>query len=340
MKIIAPILTDTHLKEGNLDTNVSIFKQSVDFCSNNGLTTLYHLGDIFDSRKAQPLVVLSTFQSILDYCKVKGVNLVAIPGNHEKTDYKSVDSFLDPFRHHPSFTLIDTYFSTLLTDEVTIHFIPFFKDEQYNEVLRTTDGFINNATKNILFTHIGITGAKMNNGSEVEGIAPIDFKYFDKVFIGHYHDKQIFGKFNYVGSSIQHNYGETPDKGLTLLYSDLSFQTLELEFPKFLKLEVDINKLTPNDIQEICNEKLISNDNLRVILVGSEDKIKSFNKQIFLEKGVSVQVKIDDVVKSEIDDRVEPFTSTSILEQYEAYCKKNDIVDQQRGLNYLKKVLK
>ena len=309
MKIIAPILTDTHLKEGNLETNVSIFKQSVDFCSANGLEVLYHLGDIFDSRKAQPLGVLSTFLSILNYCQQKGVSLVAIPGNHEKTNYTSVDSFLDPFKHHPSFTLIDTYFSSLLTDHVTVHFIPFFRDEQYNEVLRSSTPFINNATKNILFTHIGVTGAKMNNGSEVQGISPTDFQYFDRVYIGHYHDKQIFGKFNYVGSSIQHNYGETPDKGLTLLYEDLSFQTLQLEFPKFLKLEVDINKLSPSDIQEICNEKLTSNDNLRVILVGSEDKIKSFNKQIFLEKGVSVQVKVDEVVKSEIDNRVEPFTS-------------------------------
>ena len=344
--IIACIITDTHLKDENIETNKSVYQQTIDFCKKNGLDKIYHLSDIFNSRKAQTQQVLvDGFTEILDNLHNHGIQLITFPGNHDKTDYSSTKSFLHPFQHHPAFTLIDDYFNFPLAENIVCHFLPFFSDEEYQQrLVQIASAYT--PTENvadILFTHIGITGARMNNGTEVVSISQSSFGLFDKVYIGHYHDKQIFGdgKFNYVGSTIQHNYGETPDKGLTVLYDDLTWETIELDFPRFLNIEIDISKLTPQDIQDLKDEKAKSDDNLRVILCGPEEQVKSFNKHIFLESGISVEQKVDKLQKQEIEERVEPFTSVTLLEEFEKFTEKQNLSKSSslKGLDYLKQVI-
>lgn len=342
-KIIACIITDTHLKEENIEVNKSVYRQCVSFCKEHNLDTIFHLSDIFNSRKSQTQEVLvDGFLEILNHLQENEIKMVTFPGNHDKTSYERVESFLHPFQHHPAFTLIDEYYHCLLDEKVCVHFLPFFSDEEYNrrlnkisEKYQPTPG-----VSDILFTHIGITGAKMNNGTEVNSISQNLFSLFQKVFIGHYHDKQVFGdgKFNYVGSTIQHNYGETPDKGLTVLYDDLTWETIELDFPRYLNIEVDVTKLSSKDIEELKKHKETSTDFLRVTLCGSEEKVKSFNKFSLLESGISVEQKVDKIEKKEIEERVEPFTSTTLLEEFKVFCKKNSL-QNEKGEEYLKKVI-
>lgn len=346
MKIpTAVIITDTHLREENRETVKSIFIQTIEYTLKLGFDTIFHLGDIFHSRKAQTLQVLEMWREILDIIQSFELKLVAICGNHEKTSYEDVASFLHPFQHHPAFTLIDDYFNILLTDNIVCHFLPFFSDEEYQKRLVQISAAYT-PTENvadILFTHIGITGARMNNGTQVISISQNSFDLYNKVFLGHYHDKQIFGdgKFNYIGSTLQHNYGETPDKGLTVLYDDLTWETIELDFPRFLNIEIDISKLTPQDIQELKEEKAKSNDNLRVIICGPEEQVKSFNKHIFLESGISVEQKVDRINQSEIEERVEPFTSVTLLEEFDKFTIKQNLTESSsvKGLGYLKQVI-
>lgn len=336
--LLGILLTDTHLKENNLEINISIFRQAAEYALKNNLNRIYHLGDVFDSRKAQSLVVLRDgFLTILDMLKQMGVELYVIPGNHDKTSYQSEASFLDPFREH-SALILTTGVGKVETLEIDLYFIPFFSDDIYKEKLETIKTL--KTKRNILLTHIGITGAVMNNGSAIDGVDQNLFDKFDQVFVGHYHDKQIFkDKFNYIGSSIQHNFGEGPEKGLTLLFDDLSFETHELEFPRYHKIEVYAKDLTLHDIEEIRKENESNHDNLRIVLIGDESEIKSFNKQALIQTGVSVTVKQETVDRKEVDERIEPFTSSGLLEEFDHFCKKNEL-NHDQGKKYLYKVLK
>lgn len=345
-QIIACLITDTHLKEENIEINKSIYKQCINFCKQNNLDTIFHLSDIFNSRKSQTQEVLvDGFLEILDDLQENDIKIVTFPGNHDKTSYERVESFLHPFKHHPSFTLIDEYYHCLLTESVCVHFIPFFSDEEYNRRLKEVEKKYKkvDGVEDILFTHIGVTGAKMNNGTSVESISQNSFHFFNKVFIGHYHDKQVFGdgRFNYIGSTIQHNYGETPDKGLTVLYDDLSWETVELVFPRYFNIEVDVEKITQKDIEELKEYKKESSDFLRVTLCGSEEKVKSFNKFQLLDSGLSVEQKIDRINKTEIEDRVEPFTSITLIDEFKRFCEKNNIVGSRydKGYKYLERII-
>ena len=342
--LLAILLTDTHLKESNIDINISVFKQTALLCIENGLNRIIHLGDVFDSRKAQSLTILKDgFLTILDMLRELNVTLTVIPGNHEKTDYKSRSSFLDPFREHPSLTIYDCHrIEILKSRDLAIHYLPFFSNQEYIENLQEglSNPMVGNVKRNILLTHIGVTGAVMNNGVSVEGIEEDSFSLFDQVFIGHYHDKQILkNKFNYIGGSIQHNFGETSEKGATLLFDDLSFETYELEFPRYHKIEVLAKDLCLADIEEIRKEKQTNKDHIRIILVGSESDIKSFDKQALINTGVSISIKEVEVDRKEVDSRIEPFTSGILLTEFDQFCIKNEL-NLEIGKKYLHQALK
>lgn len=338
-KPIAVCLTDTHLKESNSHENIDIFNSAISLCKKYKLNTIYHLGDVFNSRKSQTLQVLIDFKMILDNLESEGIVLNLIPGNHDKTDYSSEESFLDPFSTHPALVLISRGYSFDLDNDITLHFAPFFSDEIYRYNLEYCKNEALIDRKNYLFTHIGFEGARMNSGLIVDGIKPYEVKTFDKVFVGHYHDKQQVGEnIHYIGSSLQHNFGETPDKGVTVIYDDGSFETVENDIKKYLKLEVDIDKLTPNEIDEILKVNTQSHDQLRVILVGTEEKIKSFNKQQLLVEGISVETKIDKIEKKEIEERTEPFTSLTLMTAFDSFCKEKKL-DSKVGKKYLTQVV-
>lgn len=335
------LITDTHLSESNIELNLSIFRQTINYCKDLGLNNVFHLGDVFHSRKSQPLSVLKCFQEILDMFSESDILLYVIPGNHDKTDYSSHSSFLDPFRDHPNLQLCDR--STCIRfPGVQIFTCPYYNELEYEKELNTCIALskiqIELKTK-ILLTHIGVTGAVMNNGIKVESVGEKVFSYFDSVFVGHYHDEQKFGNIHYIGSAFQQNYGECyEDKGLTLVNKDLTTQKINLDFPKYIKLEVDVDKLSPNSIREVINEKEKTSDNLRVILVGSENKIKSFNKQELLDSGISVTLKPTEIDKKEIDNKVEPFTPITLMTEFTNFCTKNRLQEEE-GIVYLKKAI-
>lgn len=332
------ILTDTHLKEDNLETNKSIYKQTLEFCKNNGIKRIFHLGDILDSRKAQTLVILKEgFLDILDMCQEYGITLLAIPGNHCKTDYKSENSFLDPFCHHPNFVLLRNYYS-FVEGDCKYHFLPFFANEQYLLYLRVGQKEIDTTKKNILFTHVGITGATMNSGIKVEGINTSEFKNYQKVIVGHYHDSQFFSeKICYIGSALQHNYGENEKKGLWVL-EGLKLTLVKLKFPEYYNIEVNVDTLTQDKVDDIIKEKQETQDNIRITLTGSKEKVKAFNKKSLLLAGLSVETKIDITERETINERVEPLTPLTLTSSFKNFCIEKKI-DVEVGMKYLEKTL-
>jgi len=338
-EILAILLTDTHLQESTIQKNWLIFRQTVDFCKSHNISTIYHLGDIFQSRKSQSQLVLNTFKDILDYLKSAEIILVCIPSNHDKTDYASERSFLDSYEYHPAFTLISLYYNFEIKDGVVIHFLPFFDNHKYIDLMSGVESTFDNTKVNILFTHIGITGSVMNNGVKVEGISQSLFDRWDLTLVGHYHDPQVLpNNIYYIGSSLQTNFGEYPEKGLTILYDDLSLETVELEYPRFRKLEVDVTKLTTSEIELLKQEKDSTNDSYKVILCGKEKDVKSFNKQLLLNVGIAVENKIDQIEIQEIQQQVKAYTPTSLIESFEEFCKR-DGLDLDQGKEFLMKSL-
>lgn len=345
-KATSIMITDTHLKDGNDDLVFSIFSQAIEYCVKAKIKTIFHGGDIFTNRKGQTLLNLMTFMEILSYAKSRGISIYAIPGNHDKTNQSSTNSYLDIFSEFDNFHCIKEEHSMSLKDsEVNFCFLPFFTDEEYlTRLLRLQEEIMDNSMENILITHKDINGVKNNDGSLVEGDIERDFfKVFKKVLVGHYHNAQKFKNVFFIGSGYQGNFGETwEDKGFQVIYSDGSMELVQTEFPKYIKVVLPIE-----DKEALFKEAMKykgTKDFVRFVLTGKRSEYDKLNVDGIREFGIDVRYESEEFNESisavENDELIE-FDKKTILKEYLEYCELNEIAGKNKsfGLNILNKNL-
>lgn len=341
-KPINLLLTDTHLSEKTSSINMDIWQQAVITCVENEIKVIYHLGDIFDSRKAQTQEILMFFQRILEMLEEYEIELIVIPGNHDKTSYQSSNSFLHVFKHHPGVRVVNESHSIHVSKDVIHHFVPFFdeKSGKYAEILK---GVVTDPKKkNILFTHIGVNEAVMNGGSVIEDL--IDGGIFDRfeiVYVGHFHDYQVLrsGKIVYIGSAYQSNFGENDKKGFQFLYEDGSIEFVQADFPRFEKVVIDINTATREEILalKVANEN--SEDNIRFVFKGDKSKLAAIDKNEFKSIGIDVKTEEHDAKVIDYSEmEVSTFNNESIKKEWTGFTK-DDIENQKVGNEYFEKSL-
>ena len=347
-KPIAIISNDWHIKRENRTELLDLIKQKCELANKLNVKYLICLGDVLDSRIAQREEILTTFSEIIDIVEESNLKLVVIPGNHDKTDYSSVNSFLKPYKGRKELMLIEIYGSVPFKEEgIELNFIPYFEEEiwlsKFNEFIDYLN-FKGDNIKHILCTHIAITGSVNNDGKSVSSkISQKLFKDFFKVFSGHYHNQQKIGSnFYHLPSIQQNNFGEDRDKGFTVLYNDGSHELIKSKFKEFFKLKIDLNTVSNDDLSVLKREYKNNNGNIRFEFIGSETQLKSLDKDEFNRLGIDVKTKlkeiIDDISYSESTEVVE-HTKDSIVEAFKEFCEKEEL-NLEQGIIYLKKKLK
>jgi exonuclease SbcD len=340
-KPLYTISTDYHIDDNNYQQVQAVIFQAIDKSISLGLKVMYVAGDIFNSRKNQTLIVLQTWLEILDYCQEKRFELIVIPGNHDKLDYTSARSYLDPFASHPAMHLVTEYQAFTCGGDV-IHMIPFFDEKStwsnhFDKIQLSLDH------RNILITHIAINGVSNNDGSEVEESTKQElFAPFDKVFIGHYHNKQKVGsKLYYIGSIMQKNYGEDTRKGITIVYTDGSHELHELQFTKFTTIKVDLDSVDQGKLKQMLIDKTQNDDNVKVKFSGSKATLDAFDKTKFVDAGFDIKYEYNIVVDLSYKQAQEftGFDKDKIKTEWIDFVKENDQIDQKQGTEYLAKVL-
>lgn len=341
-KPIRILSTDWHLKESNLERIKDLVTQKCKLAVKLGVNTLTGLGDFLDSRKAQTQDVLNTFGEILGIIEGYGLNLEAIPGNHDKTDYSSSSSFLDPFIHHPALKLIKEL-KCLESEGVDLIFIPFFTDEIFSEQLNQLNEFALKENKPILFTHMAFEGSVNNDGTKVScSIKPSMFSSFFKVFSGHYHNQQKIGKNIYHIPSIQqNNFGEDDQKGFTVLYDDGSHELIQADFPRYKKVKIDLTSTSKKEVDALAKKYAESSDNIRFEFIGDQSLTSSIKKENFTKLGISVTTKvteIEDQLEDDEPEEVKIFNKSDIEGEFKEFCSVNEL-KYEKGVVYLKEKL-
>lgn len=336
-KAIGVILTDTHLEKSTIEINKSIYKQAIDLCIQLN-TPLFHAGDIFTARSAQPLEVLQAFNDILTMLSDTGIKMTVIPGNHDKTDLNSRTSYLNPFSHNPNLRLINQHYYIDLVD-LRIHFIPYFKEDGlYIGELQKSVNELSLSTSNVLITHVSVNGVKNNDGSEVvNGIAKDAFNSFDKVFVGHYHNQSQIGEnIFYIGSAYQANFGENNQKGFTVLYNDGSHEFIKSVFPEYIKVVIDIEDEV--GLKKLQKEHADSLNNVRFVIKGDSSKLATIKKEKFAALGIDIKFESNEVntnLMMASNNEFVSFDRSSIKDAYEKFCILNEITDKEFGLEKL-----
>lgn len=344
-KVIAIIITDPHLHENNINEVTDIFIQLKKLGEEHRCNSYFLLGDVFDSRISQREEVLTAFSNILN--NFENDTIYCIPGNHDKTDYKSNDSFITPYKHFPGFELFDKgtvfnfkgYFNALM--------IPFFDEKVWIEDFNysSIEALNNIKIPKILFSHISITGSVNNNGEKVEnGITASLFKDFNKVFLGHYHNQQQVGKnIFHLPSPQQKDFGEDSEKGFTLLYEDLSHEFVKSSFKEFEKIKIDLNDISLDELKDFIKE-VDTEKNVRFELWGDKGSLKSFDKTIFVNSGIDVKMKSKALEEFLLPENegfttvTEIHSSESLIEEFKEFCDVKQY-DFEEGQEILKQVL-
>lgn len=287
---IAVLATDLHISKNNIAESKESLKNIMDSAKELSVPIIL-LGDIFDSRVSQPLIVLRTFQEFIDECGNNDVKVYAIAGNHDKTDLEDEYSYI-------SVVSGDNYYAyeketVLHMEDAILCFLPYFPEHgSYIKRLGIISKMLKTITEKLpvyLFTHIGVDQVKNNDGSSVENNIKTDlFKQFKQVFIGHYHNKSVVGdNIIYMGSDRPKNYGEDNDKGIIVL-TDNDFHEINTKFKKYLKFDFEIPRQVTK-LTKLTEKYSNSPHNVRFNLKGREDHLSVYKKSEFVALGIDLK---------------------------------------------------
>lgn len=339
---IAIWITDTHLSENTIEINKSIFNQVFALCDELNLKTVIHGGDCFNSRKGQTEIVLNTFKQILDEAANQNIKILAIAGNHDKTDLTANESFLDAFDGHPAFEVMGVG-AAFSSDKVDITFLPYFDETlTYPEKLKDVKKIIDKDRFNILCTHVGVDTAETNSGSKIESELKSDsFKEFDYVLCGHYHNRQIIwkDKFIYTGSAYQANFGENEEKNVVVIYDDIeeSFEFVKLEFPKYVTIDILPEYLNSELIEQITLK--LTEAKVRVRIVGDIAEDKKHYLLSLQSVGAKVEVEKESFTSTEIaQNKKVVLSDVDIFTTFDEWGKDRKIENMKYGKKLLKEI--
>ena len=328
---IAAISNDWHIDSDDYQSVEAIIEQKISYCKENDIHNAIIAGDIFNSRKSQPEPNLTCLSRILQRFNEEEITVHMIPGNHDKLDYSGVSSYLTPFRHHARVVVYENPEVSII-EGVKVGFLPYYTANIYEQKLSEVPEC------DVLITHQGMEGSKYLGKVMQSSIKPSMFSRFKLVLLGHFHNyHEINSRIIHMPSIQQSDFGEDELKGFTVLYNDLSFDIVKSKARSYSTIEVELTKDNMEEfIQQISKSEIGSNSFVRLAITGSEEIIKSLDKDVLIRKGFFLKTSIKEIeVSSEVTvEDISKHTEESIKEKFKQFCEVNDY-NYEQGLKYL-----
>jgi DNA repair exonuclease SbcCD nuclease subunit len=180
------------------------------YLASNGISSIFHLGDIVDRRKYINFVTARHLRKFVEHCDSSGIRLDVIIGNHD-TSFKNtneVNSMRELFDHS---TYNINYYSdptVVNIDGLDIAVLPWVCSGNYDESMQ----FLRDTNAQVLFGHLEIAGFEMYKGAVNDhGFDSKIFDKFDVVCSGHFHHKSTRGNINYLGAPYEMSWSDYND---------------------------------------------------------------------------------------------------------------------------------
>ena len=281
------IITDTHYgaRKGSkhLHDYFELFYKNVFFpyLEENGITTVFHLGDIFDSRKAIDLQSLEWSKRVV-FDPLKNYKVHAIIGNHD-CYYKNTNIVNSPELLLRTYSNIKVYSKVqeIKVGNLKILFVPWINSENYEK----TSNLIKKTKAKIAMGHLELNGFRATRGHMMEtGMDVNIFDKFEKVFSGHFHTRSNDGKIYYLGNPYEMFWNDVNDSRGFHIFDTETLTHTPVNNPY---------KLFYNIYYEDTNYKLFNateyQNKIVKLIVRKKSKPKEFEK--FIDKLYSVGVQ-------------------------------------------------
>jgi exonuclease SbcD len=340
------LLNDIHISKDNIPAFKANWQEAIDICRKMDVKEIAIGGDLFFSRAAQTLDVLLAVHDALLTAAEHGIHVTIAEGNHDKVNQENERGYCHVFDQHSNVLVCDEYVSLPLGDDCrfVLHMMGYFPEDGSfcTRLDRLKEEALDPKRLNFLYIHEGINGA-LAQPNDKELPAKI-FEEFDKVFVGHYHNRTIIDKtrIEYIGSSRQHNFGEDEEKGYTVIYTDGSHEFIKNKAnTRYRVIDVAAERAGLNLMDELREIDADGRYKVKVRVHAPQAAMKSVDKAALLDAGATkVELIADDEEMLEVaaSSLFEKFDSHRIRETYEEFCREKQIDDVAIGLEYLSKI--
>lgn len=340
------LLNDIHISKDNIPAFKANWQEAIDICRKMDVKEIAIGGDLFFSRAAQTLDVLLAVHDALLTAAEHGIHVTIAEGNHDKINQENERGYCHVFDQHSNVLVCDEYVSLPLGDDCrfVLHMMGYFPEDGSfcTRLDRLKEEALDPKRLNFLYIHEGINGA-LAQPNDKELPAKI-FEDFDKVFVGHYHNRTIIDKtrIEYIGSSRQHNFGEDEEKGYTVIYTDGSHEFIKNQAnTRYRVIDVAVERAGLHLMDELREIDADGRYKVKVRVHAPQAAMKSVDKAALLDAGATkVELIADDEEMLEVaaSSLFEKFDSHRIRETYEEFCREKQIDDVAIGLEYLSKI--
>lgn len=296
MKILA--VGDPHAKTSNVNEIKMLADKIKDNATELSVDRIVVLGDLADSFDKISVYAYRAIEYFFNtLAPVAQVDYII--GNHDlssNSQFMSDQHFFGPF-DALGINIID---KPIVMGEIA--FIPYAPPGRFKEAL----GLLDNPEKiKFIFCHQEFAGASFGHFTSKSGDT------WDKnapmVISGHIHEHSYLqSNILYVGSPYQTNFGESPDKTVSLIeidFSDNSFKEtrIDLGMPK---------KITINTNSEDFPKKLEDGNQYRIVVSDSEEniiKLKKSKRYKDIQDKAKIIFKITDFITFKKNERNKSF---------------------------------
>ena len=293
---------------------------------------IVHLGDLFDNRNVIPINLMNyTLDIVEEISKIAPFHIII--GNHDLYSKSTGEiNSVRPFKHIDNIFIYDKP-TKIEFEGVGILMVPYIDNRK--EQISIIN---NNKDCKYLFCHSDLNGAKLHMTSaghrNADKIDIEDFKYFRKVYSGHYHIVQRDQNFTFVGSIFQMDRNDYKDqKGIFII----DVENEEEEFvenkvsPVFRKYNV-ITETDVDGLDALRNSKDYIDLSISNNLLISNRKLRRKLEVLLENSGFSSVDYIDDIV-TKVDESVD----TTPDEEFDE--EKLDISIQLDYADYIKEYI-
>ena len=289
-----------------------------------GITTIFHLGDVCDRRKYINFVTAKNLEeNFMKICAEEGIDIHLIAGNHD-TFYKNTNEVncLRQLYGNSKYGNIHIYWEKpveLVIDDCKVMMAPWLCADNWEEsfeMFKSTDA-------QTLFGHFEFQGFEMMKGQLcTHGLDKKVFNKFDAVYSGHFHHPSTIGNISYLGAPYEMNWSDYDQKrGFSIFNTDdRSVTHVENPLKMFHKIQYDDTDMTIEDIAHLDTSSL-TNTHIKVIIV---NKSNPYIFDLFLDKiqaaspcdikVVEDHMNLDVIDESELVDEAQD--TLTILKQY------------------------
>ena len=219
---------------------------------------LMHLGDVYDSRQSLNLKVLDLGINIFEeLSKIFVDGIFIICGNHDIFGRNTNDiNSLSSLKWIPNVNIFREPESIQFGPK-KVFLMPWRKDhEAENEILSAV------GEHDYMFCHTDLKGLMFNKFVRIEeGLNYDDLNKFERVYSGHIHYSQNFGKMRMLGSPYQLTRSDTDNpKGITILDLETGYEEYfdNNYSPKFVRITFEkVLNSTPEELNPIFKNNFI-----------------------------------------------------------------------------------